>query len=74
MKLQMTFPTADGGTQSIEHPWNDAERYEDNWRLAAIKAMKAGMTLQHLREGCVKIKAIKERDGERCPCCNEPLK
>ena len=73
MKLKITFPV---GTEqkTVTYDWNDKEDYSDNMRKATIKAMDEGLTLQAMREDRVTMKAIKERDGERCPCCNELLK
>ena len=71
MKLRITFGV--DGSQSIEHHWNDNDNYTDNMRKATIKAMEAGMKLEDMRNGKVSIKAIKERDGECCPCCGTPL-
>ena len=71
MKLRITFGA--DGQQSIEHPWNDNETFETNMRQAVIKAVDAGMSLQELRDSTAKIRAIKEREGECCPCCGTPL-
>jgi hypothetical protein len=43
-------------------------------RKATIKAMDEGLTIQMMREDRVTMEAIKERDGERCPCCGMLLK
>ncbi len=73
MKLKITFPV---GTEqkAVTYDWNDKEDYSDNMRKATIKAMDEGLTLQAMREDRVTMEAIKERDGERCPCCGMLLK
>ena len=72
MKLKITF--GDDYVQSVEHQWDDKATYDDNMRHATIKAMDAGLTLDMMRQDKVRMEAIKERDGERCPCCGRELK
>ena len=73
MKLKITFPM--GNEQKVvTYDWNDKEDYSYNMRNATIQAMDAGLTLQTMREDRVTMEAIKERDGERCPCCGTLLK
>ena len=73
MKLKITFPVGDE-QKAVTYDWNDKEDYSVNMRKATIQAMDAGLTLQTMREDRVKMEAIKERDGERCPCCGTLLK
>lgn len=72
MKLKITF--GDDYAQCVEHQWDDKATYEDNMRKATIKAMDAGLTLDMMRQDKVRMEAIKEKDGERCPCCGMLLK
>ncbi len=70
MKLQIIFGV---DKKTIEHQWKSEESYEDNMRKATIKAMEAGMTFEDFSTNEVHYKAIKEHDGECCPCCGSPL-
>ena len=72
MKLKITFPVGDE-QKAVTYDWNDAEDYSDNMRKATIKAMDEGLTLQMMREDRVTMEAIKEKEGERCPCCGTLL-
>lgn len=73
MKLTITFPV---GTEqkTVTYDWNAKEGYADNMRKATIKAMCAGLTDKMIHERRVAMKAVKSRDGERCPCCGSELK
>jgi len=73
MKLKIAFPVGDE-QKAVTYDWNDKEDYSYNMRNATIMAMEAGLTLQTMREDRVTMEAIKERDGERCPCCGMLLK
>lgn len=71
MILKIAF--GEDGSQSIEHRWDDDKDYATNMRQATIKAMENGMTLEQVNTGKVQFSAIKEREGECCPCCGSPL-
>lgn len=72
MKLQITFPEGNG-SKTVTYQWNDAEDYSYNMRQATIMAMEQGLTTKMMRDDKVQMQVIKERDGERCPCCGELL-
>jgi len=73
MKLRITFGAA-GDRKCIEHQWDYNGKFEDNMRRATLAAMDSGMTLDELRNGTADIMAVKEHDGETCPCCGRELK
>ena len=73
MKLQITFPKGDS-TTSVEYPWDDKKKFDENMLAATILATDEGMTLEQIRQDKVEYRAIKEREGETCPCCGRELK
>jgi hypothetical protein len=70
MKLQMTFPLG-GEQKTAAYQWDDNKELADNWSAAITMAIQHGMNRADIDK--MDFKAIKERDGERCPCCNELL-
>ena len=70
MKLQMTFK-AGGEQKTALYQWDYQQDFADNMAAAVDAAAAEGFDRKDMDH--LNMKAIKERDGERCPCCNEPL-
>lgn len=71
MKLQMTFE-AGGEQKTALYQWDYQQDFADNM-AAAVEAAAAEQGFNSADIDSLKMAAIKEHDGERCPCCNTPL-